>query len=175
VADVRSSPYSRFNPQFNRQALESRLSKTHIAYVFLGEQLGARPHDLSCYRNGKVAFDLLASRPFFREGLDRIRHGASKFNVALLCAERDPIFCHRMILVCRHLRSPDTTIRHILDGGAVEDNSITEKRLIRHLRAESADFFKSPTDILEEAYDLQGQHIAYQEERSDKNPGVQHE
>jgi uncharacterized protein (DUF488 family) len=58
---------------------------------------------------------------YFQEGLERVRKGAARFNLALMCTEKDPIQCHRTILVCRHLRAKDTTIKHILEDGELED------------------------------------------------------
>src|SRR3990172_5328620 len=75
VADVRSSPYSRFNPQFNREPLKDALAEREIRYVFLGEELGARPKDPSCYEKGRVVYNRLASTTLFKEGLDRIKQG----------------------------------------------------------------------------------------------------
>jgi uncharacterized protein (DUF488 family) len=174
VADVRSSPYSRFAPQFNRDSLEAILPKDGITYVFLGDQLGGRPADLSCYRDGAVSFGLLSSRPFFLQGLDRVRKGAAKFTLSLLCTEKDPILCHRMILVCRHLRSPETVIKHILEDGELEDNRDSERRLLQHLHVTPDDLFKTPIQVIEEAYDLQGQRIAYQADQSPESQEMAH-
>ena len=54
VSDVRSRPYSRMNPQFNRESLKQALRTANIQYVFLGKELGARSEDRRCYRNGQV-------------------------------------------------------------------------------------------------------------------------
>ena len=117
IADVRSSPYSRFAPQFNKDVIAGLLSGNRIVYVFLGNYLGARPNDPFCYRNGAINFSRLCQMDYFQEGLDRVRKGAAQYNLALLCTEKDPIQCHRMILVCRHLRAKDTVIKHILENG----------------------------------------------------------
>src|SRR5437773_2453789 len=90
VADVRSMPYSRVNPQFNRETLKQHLLRAGIAYVFLGKELGARSEDPSCYVNGKVQYGLLAETDLFRKGLDRVCVGMHKYRLALMCAEKDP-------------------------------------------------------------------------------------
>src|SRR5690242_16269876 len=99
VADVRSQPYSRMHPHFDREALAASLKPEGIAYVFLGKELGARTPDAACYIEGKVQFDRLARTPAFQEGLERVRQGMEPYRVALLCAEREPLACHRTILV----------------------------------------------------------------------------
>jgi len=164
VADVRTAPFSRFAPQFNKASLAAMLAGSQIAYFFLGNDLGARPKDELCYRNGAIDFARLSQMDYFQEGLSHVREGAARFNLALLCAEKDPIQCHRMILVCRHLRNSETLIRHILADGKLEDNHDSEKRLMDEMRIASADLFRTPEDLVEEAYDRQGQRIAYRED-----------
>ena len=68
-ADVRSSPYSRFSPQFSREALKQSLRQANVAYTFLGKELGARSDNPACYRAGKVQYDLLAQQPAFADGV----------------------------------------------------------------------------------------------------------
>ncbi len=163
VGDVRSSPYSRYNPQFNRETLQASLKAAGIAYVFLGKELGARCDDPACYADGKVQFDRVARTPLFQEGLARLRKGAASHRVCLLCAEKDPIACHRTILVCRHARSADIAIRHILEDGALEDHADTERRLMQTLNIPEDDLFASREELLAKAYALQGNKIAYEE------------
>jgi uncharacterized protein (DUF488 family) len=161
IADVRSAPYSHFAPHFNKVAISRLLSANRIVYVFLGNYLGARPNDPFCYRNGAIDFSRLCQMDYFQEGLDRVRKGAAQFNLALLCTERDPVQCHRMILVCRHLRAKDTNIKHILEDGKLEDNRDSERRLMDSLHLATTDLFRTPEDLVEEAYDRQGERIAY--------------
>lgn len=161
VADVRSQPFSRMNPQFNRDALRSTLKDAGIAYVFLGKELGARSSDENCYLNGKVQYDQLAKTPLFREGLDRVEQGLSKHRIALMCAEKDPLTCHRSILVCRHLVERDIGVAHILEDARLEWHDAAMGRLLRELRIEPADLFKDQSDLFAEAYALRGEEIAY--------------
>lgn len=163
VCDVRSTPYSRHNPQYNREQVSTALANHSIAYVFLGDELGARRVPPSCCVDGKTQFTKLAGEPLFRKGLDRVAHGARDYSVALMCAEKDPITCHRMILVARQLRSK-FSIKHILEDGTVEDNAVAEKRLAESLKIHP-DMIRNQSRCIEEAYDIQGQRIAYVEER----------
>jgi uncharacterized protein (DUF488 family) len=163
VGDVRSSPYSRYNPQFNRELLQNALREAEIEYVFLGKELGARSLDSSCYVDGQVQFDLVAESELFHKGLVRLRAGMDSFRIALLCAEKDPITCHRMILVCRNLRSSGMSIQHILEDGSLEDNRDAERRLMRERNIKENDLFDSEEELIQRAYDIQGKKIAFTE------------
>lgn len=161
IADVRSVPYSRFVPQFNKDNFSARLQRTGIIYVFLGFQLGAQPNNHDCYNNGKVDFRRLSQKTDFRDGLTRIRKDAAQFNLALLCTEKDPILCHRMVLICRHLRDSNTVIKHILEDGELEDNRDSESRLLKLLHMPQVNLFETSSQIIEEAYDQQSDKIAH--------------
>lgn len=161
VADVRSYPYSHFNPQFNRENLNLRLKKSGILYVFLGRELGARPEDRSCYINGTVQYDLLARTTLFQEGLRRIANGLRKYRIALLCAEKDPLMCHRTILICRHLVTQGISGRHILGDGRLETHDDAIARLLMELDLPERDLYRNRDYFINEAYNRRGQQIAY--------------
>lgn len=161
ICDVRSRPYSRRSPHFNRESLRAELDRHGIAYVFLGNELGGRSSDPACYENGRVDYCRVAATLAFRQGLQRLLKGIEQFNVALLCAEKDPLACHRTLLVCRHLRSPDLSIRHILDDGSIESHEAAERRLIEITGLPQGDLFSDRAELLERAYDRHGLAIAY--------------
>lgn len=161
VGDVRSSPYSRFNPQFNRENLQKALREAGIAYVFLGKELGPRSEDPSCYLEGKVQYDRLAGTDAFKRGIERLDIGMKTYRIALMCAEKDPITCHRMILVCRALRSEPVEIGHILEDGTIESLGESELRLLRALKMPQLRLFDRVEDLIQRAYDTQGSKIAY--------------
>lgn len=165
ISDVRSQPYSRMYPHFDREALAASLKAEGIAYVYLGKELGARSPDRAAYENGKVQFDRLARAPAFREGLERVRQGMQQFQVALLCAEKEPLACHRTILVARELALQGVLVRHILSPTEIEDQAQTDDRLLHQLELEEANLFADKTELIAEAYRLQAQRIAY--ERTD--------
>lgn len=160
IGDVRSQPYSRYNPQFNRETLQKVLNQHGIAYVFLGEELGARRENQDCYLNNQVQFSLVMKEPFFKEGLSRLKKGMEKFKIALMCAEKEPTSCHRMILVCRALSASKIQIQHILANGSVEENAETEKRLLTLLKI-APDMFRDLSICIQEAYETQGQKISF--------------
>jgi uncharacterized protein (DUF488 family) len=161
LADVRSSPYSRFNPQFNREALKKSLHDSGISYVFLGEELGARTKDRCCYDNDRVNYRKLAATPLFKSGLDRLEVGTSTYKIAMMCAEKEPLDCHRTILVARELESRGIPVAHILEDGSVESHSAAISRLKHQLQIPEHDMFKGDQELLEEAYTIQSQKIAY--------------
>lgn len=166
VADVRSHPYSRYNPQFNRETFKAHLKAHGIEYVFLGVELGARSQDPACYREGQVRFELVAKTALFKEGLARVHKGMKTHRIGLMCAEKDPLFCHRTILVCRHLRAPDIQINHILEDGTIERHQDAERRLMEILRVPASTLFTTYEQELERAYDIQGKKIAYVEKKA---------
>ncbi len=165
LCDVRSAPYSRRYPQFNREPLKEAVRSAGIEYLFLGDELGARARDRSCYVDGKAMHSRIASTAAFKGGLERIRLGMEKgYLLALMCAERDPMTCHRSILICRNLRDQDLAIRHIIDRDATETQADLETRLLDHLKL-LPDLFEDarPEALIERAYDLQSDRIAYVE------------
>jgi len=181
LCDVRSMPYSTHNPQFNRELLKASLNSHNIQYVFLGEELGARPKDPSCYIGRKDNYHKITSSALFKNGLERIMKGVqTDYVLALMCAEKDPMSCHRSILICRNLRDRQISIQHIIDREITETQYDLEKRLIAQLKL-SLDLFKDTdtNSLIERAYDIQGDRIAYVEkggiERNDKPVGAMKE
>lgn len=161
VCDVRSAPYSRFNPHFNSGRMKSWLPEAGIAYVFLGKELGARSEDPSCYENGKVQYERLAATSLFRQGLDRVREGIKNYSLALMCAEKEPLECHRTILVARNVAAIGLDVQHIHADGGLESHDAAMSRLVRMLDLPEGDMFRSRDEILADAYRIHGERIAY--------------
>jgi uncharacterized protein (DUF488 family) len=169
VCDVRSQPYSRINPRFNRELLRQTLHAEGIAYVFLGKELGARTDDKSCYHNGRVQYNLLAQTEIFREGLERIKKGSQSYRVALMCAEKEPLECHRTILISRHLVEQGVHVCHILSDGRLEEHEQAMQRLIDILKLRQLNMFRPIDDVIRDAYRIQGDAIAYEKKSKDIN------
>ncbi len=161
IADVRSQPYSKFKPEFNRENLKQALFNNGIEYVFLGDNVGARIEALECYKNGHADYDLISKHPLFQKGLARIVKGMKKYSIAIMCAEKDPINCHRTILICKQLKNNNIQIIHIIDSNTTENHTETEFRLMKLFRLDQPDFFMKDSERLEEAYNRQGEKIAY--------------
>jgi len=163
IADVRSSPYSKYNPQFNREVLKQSLQSKDIDYVFLGHELGARRDEAECYVDNQAKYDLIAKTKAFTSGLDRISKGAQRHNIALMCSEKDPLTCHRAILVCKELKSLSYNILHILDNGSIETGLETELRLLALFGMVHTDLFRTKDEQLDDAYAKQADKIAYKQ------------
>ena len=162
VADVRSTPYSRFNPQYRREKLQAALAEVGIQYVFLGEELGARSQDPACYdADGRVSYTRLARTQLFRKGIERLKTGMVEHRISLMCAEREPLECHRTILVSRELVRDGVAVTHILGDGSLETHEHAMQRLAASLKLTDTDLFSEPADLVEQAYDLQAARIAY--------------
>jgi uncharacterized protein (DUF488 family) len=164
VADVRSSPFSRYNPQFNREALEQILKANGIRYVFLGRELGARSEDQSCYDNGRVQYVRLAKTPLFQSGLERILQGAGRYRVAMMCAEKEPLECHRTLLVAKALIERSQPVVHIHADGHLETHEDAMDRLLVVTGLPKDDLFRSKEELLLEALARQEQRVAYVDE-----------
>lgn len=164
VADVRSSPFSRFNPQFNRDALEHFLKANSIRYVFLGKELGARSDDRTCYVLGRVQYGRLAQTPLFQSGLDRVLQGATRYRVALMCAEKEPLDCHRTLLVAKALVERGHPVLHIHTDGHLETHEAAMERLLDLTGLPKQDLFRSKEELLSEALARQEQSVAYVDE-----------
>ena len=171
LADVRSAPYSRFNPHFNRDALEQSLIAYGIKYVFLGRELGARSDDQSCYENGRVQYSRLARTDLFRSGIDRVIRGANDYRIALMCAEKEPLDCHRTLLVARALAELGVTVQHILADGRLESHDTTMERLLKVVGLPDHELFRSRDELIAEALFRQEQKVAYVDEKMAADAG----
>ena len=161
LADVRSAPYSRFNPQFNRKSLDAALQTHGIAYRFMGHALGGRPEDPSCYEDGRVRYDRLAQTSLYRDGIDRVVAAARDERIALMCAEKEPLDCHRTLLVGRTLSGRGVAVTHILADGALEPHADTMDRLLDSVKLPRGDLLHSKQELIEQALALKEGRIAY--------------
>jgi uncharacterized protein (DUF488 family) len=135
VVDTRSAPYSRYTPHFDRESLRNHLHTTGIEYCYLGDAVGGRPREESCYdADGRVLYSHVSRLPVFRDAIESLLQDAAQSRVALLCSEEDPAHCHRRLLISRVLLTAGATISHIRGDGRLETDAEVEaasgKRLI---------------------------------------------
>ncbi len=163
VVDVRSSPSSRYSSQFNYDVLERVLEKAGVGYVFLGGELGGRPADRSCYdSDGRVLYDRLAETDLFDDGIRRLMHSADERRIALMCSEKEPLDCHRTLLIARMLTERGVAVEHILADGSLEDHDEAMNRLMDIFRLpHNGDMFRSRGEVVADALTRQAKKVSY--------------
>jgi len=162
VADVRSAPISRFAPHFNKATLSASLAAAGIDYVFLGKELGGRPERPELFSDGVADYEKMAKEPSFGEGIQRLVQGAQAERIAVMCAEADPLGCHRGLLVGRALAEAGVDVRHILASGEIVSHADSEDRLLDLAGLRNADLVSGDRDErLAEAYRARGRKVAY--------------
>ena len=163
VADVRSAPCSRFNPHFNRKALRVELARAGFAYVYLGRELGGRCDDPSCYENGRIRYHRVARTSRFREGLRSLANSMADHRIALMCAEKEPLHCHRALLVAQALHADGADIAHIHADGRLEEHTAMLDRLLDRfgLRIEDDLFAQPRAELVETAIRRQTERVGH--------------
>ena len=162
LCDVRSYPFSRYSQQYSQEPLKNVLTANDIAYMFLGKELGARSDNPACCKQGKVQYSRLANEPTFLEGIDRLKQGIKRYCISLMCVEKDPIECHTALFVARHLYVSGIQINHILADSSLECHEEMESRLLAVYNLPEGDMFTPRRHFVNEAYFLQGERVAYQ-------------
>jgi uncharacterized protein (DUF488 family) len=161
IADVRSAPHSRFSPQFNKTALAASLATRGIDYIFLGEELGGRPERAELYTQGVADYEKMAASPEFRVGLAQLREAAEQHRVAAMCAEADPLDCHRCLLVGRALAGCGIGVRHILPSGEIIAHADIEDQLLALACLAEEDLLQPRAERLAEADRARNRKAAY--------------
>ena len=161
LADVRSAPRSSFVPHFNREALAVALEGIGIDYLYLGRELGGRSDDPACYEDGRVSYDRVAATAPFRDALAQVTDRARTHRIALMCAEKEPLDCHRTLLVARALDERGIDVVHILDGGGLEPHAQAMDRLIAKFDLDGDLFFRSRDERVAEAVARQSRQVAF--------------
>lgn len=142
LLDVRSSPYSKFKPEFTKEALEAVLKARGIRYVFVGDTLGGQPRDPDCYTDGKVDYEKVRQQPFFQAGLERLRKAhEQRLRAALMCSEGRPEQCHRSKMIGEALVAAGIPVAHIDEDGHL----LTQTQVMNRLTGGQLDFFGGPS------------------------------
>jgi uncharacterized protein (DUF488 family) len=166
LADVRSRPHSSRFPQFSQPGFEKLLQEEGIGYLFLGEELGGRPDDPDMYRaNGVADYRARRGSYAFRAGLERLLQELEARSVALMCAEEDPLECHRFLMICPELVRLGVTPVHLRRGSRQESQESAENRLLEMRGFASVTgntlFPEARAEALEDAYVLQAEKFAF--------------
>src|ERR1700741_237075 len=159
VADMRSVPFSKAQPQFNQQPLAAVLGRSGISYVYLGEELGINAPSDECYVGGMVDYTRVARTAVFLKGVERVTTGMRKYQVAMMCSEGDPLQCHRSVLLSRHVVEIGIDVQHVLPDGSLESHGQTVERMLKALHLDEADMFRTQQQAIEDAYRLQGSRL----------------
>jgi uncharacterized protein (DUF488 family) len=161
IVDVRSMPFSRRFPWFSGKSLAATLAQHGMTYLAYGDALGGRPRDAALYCDGVADYEAMARSPEFQMGLDRLLADAARSHVCLMCAEREPLDCHRCLLVARALAERGLAIGHILHDGTVELHAETELRLLALTGASDDLFVTGQDERLAAAYRRRAHAVAY--------------
>ena len=165
IVDVRSAPFSKMCPHFNRDTLESLLKENKIGYLFLGDLIGGRSRNRSDYENGQVVYTRLAAKDEYQTTIKRVLVGSEKFQLALMCSEKEPLDCHRTLLISQSLSDLGAQVAHIHADGKIESQSDVLNRLLRNYNLDAPDLFDTETERLQEALLKQEKKIAYSDEQ----------
>jgi uncharacterized protein (DUF488 family) len=169
IADVRSQPVSAYTPHFSREQLSKALAVHGIAYVFLGDLLGGRSSNMACYQKGRLQYSRVMQEPSFEMGIARVKSGMQQFHIALMCSEKDPLGCHRALLVGRRLFQDGMNLQHILSTGQTESHAAMETRLLHLCKISDGDMFRDRAACIADAYQVQGDRVAHADEQPTKN------
>lgn len=163
IADVRSAPFSRNFPQYNRDVLKAALDRDGIAYVFLGKELGGRPQTPEGFTDGIADYEKMAATETFLAGLKRLEQGARRYRVAMMCSERNPLDCHRCLLIGRAMKARGVDVEHILGSGDLLTQAEVEIQLLALTNKIHDDMFATEADRLRDAYREHGRRVAFAE------------
>ena len=163
VVDVRSSPYSRYMSDFNREVLAQTLEDAGLGYSYLGKELGGRPSLPGLMTNGVADYGKMARAEAFGSGIEALMALMSDAAPVLMCAEGEPLECHRCLLVGRHLHDKGLAVSHIRKNGDVEPHAATEKRLVDHYHPHP-DLLMSADDMVADAYRQQNMTAGYKKD-----------
>jgi len=164
IIDVRSTPYSRFNPHFNRENLEKSLKKRDIGYRFMGDRLGGRYTDPGLlFPDGTVDYRKVQDTELFKEGISQLISIISSGKIiTLMCAEKEPERCHRFVLISPILQFKGFTVIHVQPDGKLQANEDLEKELIKsEIDTMQMNISDEPVNPIDLMYEKLNKKIAY--------------
>ena len=142
LIDVRSAPYSRYKPEFSKVPLADAMEQHGIRYVFMGDMLGGRPDDETCYVNGKVDYERVKATTSYQRGIQRLHTAFSQQqSVVLMCSEGKPEECHRCKLIGATLIKENIPVIHIDEN----DEQLTQEAVVERLTGGQLSMFGEGT------------------------------
>lgn len=167
LIDVRSSPYSKIYTDYNREELQKRLKENGIVYRNYIKEFGARQKEIKYYPNGYLDFSLFTKSEAFQSGMDKISKAIPMgFSFVLMCSEKDPITCHRSIMIAREFHRNGFAVKHILSDGRISSQEEIERRLVDmyYPDRDQVSLFDSPLPwetMVKNSYEFQNKKIGY--------------
>lgn len=170
VVDVRSNPYSKYNEQFNRENIKRKLNQNGIYYIFMGEEFGARRKEKELYTiDGYLDFEKTVKSSNFLKGVERIKEGLKKnFNIAIMCTEKNPIDCHRNIMIAKYFFDIGYEVKNILENGEIVDQQEITRQLVDYYFPDRNQISFLPErnlddydELVKKAYRLRNKEIGY--------------
>ena len=177
VVDIRGTPYSKYNVQYNKETIRNTLIKEDFVYIYMAKEFAAKRENKESYnKEGYSDFEKVIYEEDFKNGIERLKNGCEKgYRIALLGAMQDPIRCHRSILVGRALVENGFNVKHILDDYSIVYQTDIEKSLLEKYFEDrnqmTIDYIlgtnKSEKEMIEESYRLANKEIGYRIEHLD--------
>lgn len=165
IVDVRSTPYSKFASQYNKEALKQYLNENEICYIFMGDLLGARYEDKNLlFDNGRVNFKKVQETISFQNGISRLEKGITKgYNISLMCSEKEAFDCHRFGLISEYINNHlvDIDIKHIYPDKILSQNDLENKLLKKYHKHIDYLGLETEKPPIEQAYIFRNEDIAY--------------
>ena len=163
IVDVRSTPYSKFASQYNKDSIKQYLKENKICYIFMGDLLGARYEDKNLlFDNGKVDFKKVQEIKSFQDGIARLEKGITKgYNISLMCSEKEAFDCHRFGLISEFLSKRNINIQHIYPNKIVSQKQLEQQLLKKYDKQIDYLGLENSKMPIEQAYELRNQDIAY--------------
>lgn len=151
LIDVRSKPYSKWNPSFNQDMLKFLLQEKGYVYVYMGDSIGGMPSDTSCYTDGHIDYAKVKEKDFFKAGLMRLLTAEEKgLRVAIMCSESEPGKCHRSKLIGQELLKYGISLNHIVGVEKIQSQETVMAILTKGLG--TLTLFGEETFVSEKAY-----------------------
>lgn len=182
VVDIRGTPYSKYNIQYNKETIRDTLIKEGFVYIYMAKEFAAkRENKVSYNKEGYSDFEKVIDEEDFKNGINRLRIGCEKgYRIVLLGAMQDPIRCHRSILVGRELVKHGFTVKHILDDYSIAYQDDIEKSILEKYFEDRNQITidsllgtdKSEDEMVKEGYRMANKEIGYRIEHLDKKNDI---